>query len=53
MEAVVGSDAYKVPYVESLVDDWNIQLKLLSNIAQTQPQAAYVAFVSRFRSKLN
>ena len=48
--AVVGSDTYKVQYVENLVDDWNTQLKLLSTIAETQPQAAYLAFVSGFRS---
>ena len=51
--AVVGSDTYKVQYVEDLVDDWNTQLKLLSTIPETQPQAAYLVFVSGFRSKLN
>ena len=35
--AVVGSDKYKVQYVEELVDDWNTQLKLLSTIAETDP----------------
>ena len=49
--AVVGSDTYKIKHVEDLVDDWNTQLKLLSTIAETQPQAAYLAFVSGFRSK--
>ena len=51
--AVVGSDTYKVQYVEDLADDWNAQLKLLSTIAETRPQTAYLAFVSGFRSKLN
>ena len=51
--AVVGSDTCKVRYVENLLDDWNTQLKLLSAIAETQPQAAYLAFVSGFRSELN
>ena len=41
----------KVQYVEELVD-WNTQLKLLSTIAENQPQAAYLAFVSGFRSEL-
>ena len=49
--AVVGSDTYKVQFVEELVNDWNTQLKLLSTIVETQPQAAYLAFVSGFRSK--
>ena len=51
--AVVGSDTCKIQYVGDLVDDWNTQLKLLSTLAETQPQAAYLAFVSGFRSKLN
>ena len=44
--AVVGSDTYKVQYIEDLVDDWNTQLKLLSTIAETHPQASYLALVS-------
>ena len=51
--AVVGSDTYKVQYVENLVGDWNTHLKLLSTIVETQPHTAYLAFVSGFRSKLN
>ena len=51
--AVVGSDTYKSRYVEDLIDDCNTQLKLLSTIAATQPQAAYLTFVNVFRSKLN
>ena len=51
--AAVGNDTYTVQYVESLVDNWKTQLKLLSTIEETQLQAAYLAFVSRFRSKLN
>ena len=38
--AVVGSDTHKIQYVEGLTDNWNKQLKLLSTIAETQPQAA-------------
>ena len=53
LQAVVGSDTYKVQYVESVADNWNTQLKLLSTIAETQPQAVYLVFVSGFRSKLN
>ena len=51
--AVVGSDTYKVQYVENLVRDWNTHLKLLSTIVETQTHTAYLAFVSGFRSKLN
>ena len=51
--AVVGSDIYKVQYIEDLVDDWNTQFKPLSTIVETQPQAAYLEFANGFRSKLN
>ena len=53
LAAVVGSDTYKVQYVQDLVDDWKTQLKLWSTIAENQPQVAYLAFASVFRSKLN
>ena len=53
LAAVGGSDTYKVQYFEVLVDDWNTQLKLLSTIAENQPQGAYLAFATGFRSKLN
>ena len=51
--AVVGSNTYKVQYIEDLVHDWNTQLKLLSTIAETQPQAAYLTSVSGFGSRFN
>ena len=49
---VVGSDTYKVQYVEDLVNDWNTQLKLLSTMAETQTQAAYLEFVSEISHQL-
>ena len=45
--AVVGSTEYRDKYVKDLVKVWNNQL-----IAKTQPQAAYLAFASGFKSKL-
>ena len=39
--AVIGGEAFKVSYVKSLVDDWIKQLKLLSVIAESEPQSAY------------
>ena len=35
LEAVVGSDTYKVQCVEDLADDWNTQLILLSTIVES------------------
>ena len=34
------------------MDEWIIQLKLLSKIAESEPQSAYAAFVGGFRGKL-
>ena len=39
--------------MKDLVNDWNKMLKLLSIIVENQPQTAYLAFVSGFRSELN
>ena len=51
--AIVGSTEYHAEYVKHLVKDWDNQLTILSTIAERQPQAAYLAFASGFRSKLN
>ena len=53
LRAIVGSDSYKREYVDDLVKDWNSQLCMLSTVAESQPQAAYSAFVSGFKSKLS
>ena len=39
-------------YFKSLADVWNKQLKLLSIIAESEPQSAYSAFVGGFKEKL-
>ena len=51
--AVIGSTEYRNEYVKDLVKDWENQLTILSIIAETQPQAAYSAFASGFKSKPN
>ena len=51
--AVVGSTKYRDKYVKDLGKDWGNQLTILSTIAETQPQTAYLAFASGFKSKLN
>ena len=38
--------------MKDLVKFWDNQLTILSTIAKTQPQAAYLAFASGFKSKL-
>ena len=51
--AIIGSNEYREEYVNDFVNDWNIQLVLLSSIAESQPQTAYSAFFSGLKSKLN
>ena len=51
--AVIGSTEYCDEYVKDLGKDWDNQLTILSVIAETQLQAAYLAFASGFKSRLN
>ena len=49
--AVLGSKSFKDQYCEEMVDKWITDLKVLCEIARTQPQAAYVSFTKAFKSK--
>ena len=40
LNAVIGSTEYRDEYVKDLVKDWDNQLTILSNIVETQPEAA-------------
>ena len=51
--AAVGSNTFKESYVTNKVEEWVRQLAILSTIAKTQPQSAYVAFVTGFHHKFN
>ena len=51
--AVIESTEYRDEYVNDLVKDWDNELTILSIIAETQPQAAYLAFASGFKSKVS
>ena len=51
--AVIGNTEYRDEYAKDLVKDWDNQLTTLSTIAETQPKAAYLAFASGCKSKLN
>ena len=50
--ALIDSEAFKVSYAKSVVDDRIKQLKLLSIIAESESQSAYSAFVGGFERKL-
>ena len=48
----IGNESGSGKYTEELVSSWCKQLKVLSIIVKTEPQAAYAVFVSRFKHKL-
>ena len=50
--AVVGSEVFKERYLEEKVESWMNEITLLSDIAVTQPQAAYSCFTSGYQHKL-
>ena len=42
--AVIGSKDFRTKYVNEKVTEWCCELKILSEFAKSQPQAAYAAF---------
>jgi hypothetical protein len=48
----VGKEEATKEYVEELRDEWITELEELSNIARSEPQAAYSAFTAGFRHKM-
>ena len=49
--AVIGDENYQKQYCEKIVKTWIDEIKLLSEIALIQPQAAYSSYVSGFQHK--
>ena len=48
----IGTREGTESYIQELVDDWMEQLKQLTQIANSEPQAAYAAFTAGFKHKL-
>lgn len=48
----VGKKEGSEEYVKELMNDWVSQLEVLSEIAKTEPQAAYSAFTAGFQHKM-
>ena len=48
---VIGKKNYERSYTQTLVSNWVNQIKLMSEIAQSEPQAVYSAFTGGFISK--
>ena len=53
LRSVIGSKTFKESYIKELVSKWCEELTKLSEIAKTQPQAAYAAFTSGYKHKLS
>jgi len=51
--AAIGKTEFKAKYIRDIVEDWCMQLRVLSKIALIYPHAAYCAFTSGFRQKFN
>ncbi|MEL7196650.1 MAG: hypothetical protein AAFO96_29800, partial [Bacteroidota bacterium] len=49
--AVIGSKDYKTEYVQAKVNDWIVELERLSEIAKSEPHAAYTAFTFGMKHK--
>ena len=45
MGAVVGSEEFKIKYIENKVSKWVEDIKALALIAQDEPQLAYSSYI--------
>ena len=50
---MIGTEKYKKEFCEGIVNHWVKGLKTLSDIAETQPQAAFAAYNKGFKHKFN
>ena len=49
--AAIGSEEFKVDYIQAKVKEWTDEITELSKIARTEPQAAFSAFVQGIKHK--
>ena len=49
--AVIGSKEYRAEYCKNKIQDWIEEINVLSEVAVTEPQAAYACFVSGYQHK--
>ena len=43
--AALGSTSFIEEFVKNKVEEWNVEIEMLANVAGSQPQAAYAAFI--------
>ena len=51
--AVIGTEDFKIQYVTEKVAEWVKEIKMLSDIAKTEPHAAYTAFTHGVKHRWN
>ena len=51
--ATIGTVSYKEEYVNSKIDEWIREIKMLAEIAKISPHAAYTCFTSGYKQKFN
>ena len=51
--AVIGTESFRERYVQDKVTSWVTEIQTLSNIARTEPQAAYSAFTYGVKHRWN
>ena len=51
--AVIGPSDYKETFIKNLVRQWVNELRVLTKIAKSEPQAAYSNFTNSLRQKWN
>ena len=51
--SLIGSRSYKEDYMNEKIDQWIKEVKLLSEIAKTEPQCALSCFIGGYTHKLN
>ena len=49
---MIGRDKYKEEYLTEKIDQWNAEIRVLSDIAKIEPQAAYSCFISGYKHKI-
>ena len=49
--AAIGTNDYREEYIREKIDNWRSELKILVEIANTEPQAAYSCYVAGYKNK--
>ena len=51
--AALGKPSFRASFMQENVNEWSKEIHILSEIARTEPQAAYAAFVAGYKHKIS